>query len=133
MNKPVGGPGKKAPYETTHFRVPIDIKPQVEKLIKEFRDNQYQLSNVVDIISEFNSLDLSKKFIELIIEEFRNNNLFIVEKFSNDRDKYLHLSLQKAIDLSIAFLEEDITKEEMINKLLIAIYQVKVNIDNSNN
>jgi hypothetical protein len=68
-----------------------------------------------------------------MIKEFRNNNLVIVEQISNHRDNYLHLSLQKAIDLSIALLDEDITKEELLSRLLTAIYQVKVNIDNSNN
>lgn len=37
MNKPVGGRGYKAPYTTTHVRVPTDIKPQVEALIDNYR------------------------------------------------------------------------------------------------
>ncbi len=37
MVKPVGGRGVKAPYETTHVRVPEPIKPQVERLIEQFR------------------------------------------------------------------------------------------------
>jgi hypothetical protein len=133
MKKPVGGRGKKAPYETTHVRVPVNIKPQVEKLIQEFRDNQNQLINTADIISQFDSLDKSKEFIELMIKEFRNNNLVIVEQLPNNRDNYLYLSLQKAIDLSIALLAEDIPRKELISRLLTAIYQVKVDIDNSNN
>lgn len=28
----------KAPYETTHVRIPVPIKNQVEKLIEEFRN-----------------------------------------------------------------------------------------------
>lgn len=36
MNKPVGGRGKKAPYETTHVRIPVDIKDRVEKLKEQF-------------------------------------------------------------------------------------------------
>lgn len=38
MPKPVGGRGIKAPYETTHVRVPIPIKGKVQALIDEFRD-----------------------------------------------------------------------------------------------
>lgn len=38
MVKPVGGRGLKAPYETTHIRVPVPIKPEVERLIERFRD-----------------------------------------------------------------------------------------------
>lgn len=37
MDKPVGGRGHKAPYETTQVRVPVPIKPQVEKLIAQYR------------------------------------------------------------------------------------------------
>jgi len=37
MNKPTGGRGKKAPYETTHVRVPTEIKTQVEQLIEAYR------------------------------------------------------------------------------------------------
>ena len=129
MNKPVGGRGKKAPYETTHVRIPVDIKPQVEKLIQEFRDNQYKLSSQMDIISEFNSVDKSKEFIQLMIEEFRNNNLIVVEQLSNSQDNYLKLSLQEAIDLSIILLNEDIPREKLISKLLTALYQVEVSID----
>lgn len=38
MNKPVGGRGYKAPYTTTHVRVPTDIKPEVEALIDNYRN-----------------------------------------------------------------------------------------------
>lgn len=37
MSKPIGGRGHKAPYETTHLRIPIPIKPEIEKLIAEYR------------------------------------------------------------------------------------------------
>jgi hypothetical protein len=37
MEKPVGGRGKKAPYQTITIRVPLPIKDKVEKLIEEYR------------------------------------------------------------------------------------------------
>lgn len=37
MNKPIGGRGKKAPYATTHIRIPVPIKEQVENLINDYR------------------------------------------------------------------------------------------------
>ena len=37
MNKPLGGRGKKAPYETTHLRIPLPIKADIEKLIENYR------------------------------------------------------------------------------------------------
>ncbi len=38
MPRPVGGRGVKAPYETTHVRIPVPIKPEVERLIKVFHE-----------------------------------------------------------------------------------------------
>ena len=38
MTKPIGGRGYKAPYTTTHVRVPTDIKSDVELLIDNYRN-----------------------------------------------------------------------------------------------
>jgi len=38
MPKPKGGRGHTAPYETTHVRVPVDIKPKVERMIQDYRE-----------------------------------------------------------------------------------------------
>ena len=37
MTKPMGGRGKRAPYETTHMRVPLPLKTQIEQLIEDYR------------------------------------------------------------------------------------------------
>jgi hypothetical protein len=37
MEKPKGGRGKKAPYQTTHIRVPLPLKAEIEKLIEDYR------------------------------------------------------------------------------------------------
>lgn len=42
MVKPVGGRGNKAPYESTHVRVPLPIKADVQALIDEFREKQIE-------------------------------------------------------------------------------------------
>lgn len=47
MSKPMGGRGKKAPYETTHMRVPLPLKIQIEQLIEAYR------LSVVDGLNEF--------------------------------------------------------------------------------
>jgi hypothetical protein len=39
MEKPVGGRGKKAPYQTITIRVPLPIKDKVEKLIDEYHQS----------------------------------------------------------------------------------------------
>ena len=33
----MGGRGKRAPYETTHMRVPLPLKTQIEQLIEDYR------------------------------------------------------------------------------------------------
>lgn len=38
--KPVGGRGRKAPYITTHVRVPEPVKHEVEKLIRQFHEGE---------------------------------------------------------------------------------------------
>lgn len=37
MSKPTGGRGKRAPYETTHLRVPVPLKPAIEEMIEAYR------------------------------------------------------------------------------------------------
>ncbi|UAJ71790.1 hypothetical protein IQE94_11665 [Synechocystis sp. PCC 7339] len=48
MYKPKGGRGCRAPYETILMRVPLPLKPQIEKIIKDYRkslfDNENQLN-----------------------------------------------------------------------------------------
>jgi hypothetical protein len=53
MTKPIGGRGYKAPYTTTHVRVPTDIKSQVETLIDNYRNEMLG-------IDENNSLTTSE-------------------------------------------------------------------------
>lgn len=40
MVKPIGGRGKKAPYETMQMRVPIPVKPLLEAIIERFRNGE---------------------------------------------------------------------------------------------
>lgn len=63
MNKPRGGRGIKAPYETTHLRIPIPIKPEIEKLIDNYRASV--LDGIEpendDLISLQDAIELYKK------------------------------------------------------------------------
>lgn len=38
MVKPKGGRGHIAPYQTTHLRVPVPIKAELEKIIEDYRE-----------------------------------------------------------------------------------------------
>jgi hypothetical protein len=42
MSKPAGGRGKKAPYETTHIRVPEPIKAEVQRMIDRFHGSEVE-------------------------------------------------------------------------------------------
>lgn len=39
MPKPKGGRGQTAPYETTHIRVPVPLKLQVEQMVEKYRQS----------------------------------------------------------------------------------------------
>lgn len=62
MIKPVGGRGCKAPYETVVVRIPIDIKPQVDILVSQFRDDTDGGSDkLADLVQLVNSYKLQSK------------------------------------------------------------------------
>ncbi|MBE9119210.1 hypothetical protein IQ249_25500 [Lusitaniella coriacea LEGE 07157] len=50
MNIPKGGRGKKAPYDTTHVRVPVGMKPLVDELIEEYK--QKVMTGTIDSDAE---------------------------------------------------------------------------------
>ena len=92
MNKPLGGRGKKAPYETTHLRIPVPIKADIEKLIENYR------LSVIDGI------------------EFQDNGLMSVEDAKLLTRKLIKAKTSK-IDTLIKLLTSiygmEITKDEL--------------------
>jgi hypothetical protein len=74
MSKPVGGRGNKAPYETTHVRVPMPIKPEIERLIEEFRKGRTQqqensLTSLEDAVETAKELLKQKKSARVSLEK----------------------------------------------------------------
>jgi hypothetical protein len=130
MNKPIGGRGKKAPYETTHVRIPVDLKPQVEKLVEEFRNNDCVASN--DTKTTQNLSINSDEIIQKMIQEFKNNNLFILQESNEITDEMLiealNLNLEKSIELANSLLATRATKKEVVNKLLTSLFGIEVNL-----
>ena len=63
MSKPVGGRGNKAPYETTHVRVPMPIKPEIERLIEEFREGRTQQQEN-SLTSLENAIEAAKELLK---------------------------------------------------------------------
>lgn len=127
--KPIGGRGNKAPYETTHVRIPVDIKPQVEELVEQFRNNHYQVQIKKHDRIEDEVLNKPQEFIKLMIEELKKSNLVIVEQSFNSSNNSSLITLEEAINLSTELLNKRITKKELVNKLLTILYQVEVKID----
>ena len=65
MTKPIGGRGKKAPYETTHIRVPVNLKPQIESLIEAYRLSVIDGidSQESEVMAMGEAIELSKKLL----------------------------------------------------------------------
>jgi len=127
-NKQIGGRGKKAPYETTHVRIPVDLKPQVELLIEEFRNNGFTIDNQITNNPSINS----SEFIKQMIEEFKNNNMLIIQETNDISDdkimSYLNLKLEDSVKLANELLVTRITKKELVNKLLTALFGIEVKL-----
>lgn len=73
MVRPIGGRGKRAPYETVMVRVPEPIKPDVERLIARYRaeilleDNSGESSSLdEEKLAEFR---LATKLVNRFIKE----------------------------------------------------------------
>lgn len=56
-----GGRGVKAPYETTHVRIPVAIKEQVENLSKAYKDGSFQDS---EVLSFDEAVELARKIVK---------------------------------------------------------------------
>jgi hypothetical protein len=128
MNKPIGGRGKKAPYETTHVRIPVDLKSKVEELVEAYRNNEL-------IISEQNDNSLTKnlpinyhELVATMIEEFKNNGLFIGEDLNSIYPLTLVLSQEEAIKRAKMLIVNVRTKKDVAQNLLTALYQVDIKL-----
>ena len=128
MDKPIGGRGKKAPYETTHVRIPVDLKPQVELLVEKFRSNSCVIKD--NIVENFPTI--SNDFIQKMIQEFKNNDMLIIQQsneISHDElMSQLNLKLEEYIKLANELLATRATKKEVVNKLLTALFGIEVKL-----
>lgn len=70
MVKPVGGRGKRAPYQTVQMRVPLPIKAHVEQLIEQYREQVLGESNVSEKVVEGESKPVYRfSELEAIVQE----------------------------------------------------------------
>lgn len=121
MNMPIGGRGKKAPYKTTHVRIPIDLKPQVKLLVQSFRNNQYNTNFLISESPSKNSSDL----INLLIQAFKDNDLFISDNYRSNKLSKIDINLEEAIKIANELLVKSNNVQYVVVNLLNALYQVK--------
>lgn len=62
MNTPKGGRGIKAPYETTHVRVPLPIKAEVERLSLMYKE-QGEISAENSLTGLSDAMVIAKKIL----------------------------------------------------------------------
>jgi hypothetical protein len=107
-----GGRGKRAPYETTHCRVPKLIKPVIDRLVgkaKELVDQPEKLNELLDKLTSS---------IDDVSEQ-------------KDVNKYPDscLSKQEAKQLADKLLRAKKSKKDTVEKLLTSIYGNDITLD----
>lgn len=126
MNKPVGGRGKKAPYETTHIRVPVDLKPQIEQIIDKYRNGDN-----IDL-SEYLADDDDKfdRLMDKLVSYLHKREAIVMVKDDGTSDRSILDATQDQIEESIKLakrlIETRITKKELATRLLTAIYNIDI-------
>lgn len=133
-NKQIGGRGKKAPYETTHVRIPVDLKPQIELLIEKFRSDGNIVLDKSDIVLEEKDNkqtindDLVKysKLLEFVIEEFKANGLYVGEDNKRKYQTTLCFGEDESYDLAKKCLSTFRTKKDVVRNLLSGLYGTAV-------
>jgi Mg2+ and Co2+ transporter CorA len=143
MVKPVGGRGVKAPYETTHVRVPIPIKPKVQAMIEAFREN-YQSDpekpltglTIVDGLEdeaeevedeyEYSDAEIIKSQAEQI-----RNAAFEIQSLNQELNQLRNLltSLDEALEVSRKLVKAKKSASQSMAKLLSDIYRTEVTVE----
>jgi hypothetical protein len=108
MNKPVGGRGKKAPYESTHIRIPEPIKYRVEELKALY---------VNDNLEQHDKLIAENQYLADEHRKLLTGN----NQVSDSQEKTLP-TLDEAVEIAIKELAKKKSARETVAKLLTALY-----------
>jgi hypothetical protein len=141
MTKPVGGRGNKAPYESTHVRVPLPIKKEVQALIDEFRESQSKqavkpltaLEENDDDEDEDDEDNSDPSDLETIRGQADMIQRYAFEIHSLKRelqDLNSLTSLDEAKELARSILRSKKSAPQSLAKLLTSIYQIEVTVEN---
>lgn len=114
MSKPIGGRGKRAPYISTHIRLPEPLKERVENLKQLYLDGQ--LEHHDDLISENQKL----------ADEYRN--LLTGNNHANS-DKNVPVDVEECIEIAKKILKSKKNARESITRLINGIYGVDIKVD----
>lgn len=92
-NPGIGGRGKRAPYKTTHYRMPVALKPIVEEMAAKYRElvDEFEVDDpaLIDaVVSAIATSDL-KNTEELSLMSEQIKSLEIQLKLSNKENKEL--------------------------------------------
>jgi len=140
MVKPVGGRGIKAPYESTHVRVPLPIKADVQALIDEFREKQIDSPKKpltpleVEEDDEQDEEEDSYEPSDLEIIKSQAATLqsyaFEIHALKRELDKLNSLtSLEDAKQTAKTILKAKKSASQSVVKLLTSIYQTEVTVE----
>ena len=66
MNKPKGGRGKKAPYNSLTVRIPEDLKDRVESLVEDYR--QFILDGIQSTDNDIPTIDEIKELSKQLLK-----------------------------------------------------------------
>lgn len=104
-----GGRGKRAPYETTHARIPKPLKPLIDKLSAKYREL---------VECQINTEGLVNSVASCLDEKEPVNKLSDYQ-----------LSKEEAVELAERLLRGKKSKKETITKLLTSIYGDDINLE----
>lgn len=97
-----GGRGKKAPYDSMHYRIPMPLKPAIESIASRYRDlvNDYDYPDNPDLINAAidvtDNLAINKKAILLeAIADFIQAQKQNYGKNGAQKDKEFSLNTRK--------------------------------------
>ena len=108
MTKPSGGRGKKAPYVSTHARIPEPIKPHVELLVSEFHNGTLPEPELLSTLLQGEQPEKNS------LPTYQTNLLS---------------SLPEALEAAKKILKGKTSKVESMASLLTAIYGEEVSKD----
>lgn len=104
-----GGRGKKAPYETTHARVPKPLKPLIDKLTGRYRELVEKAQKTEDLVDSVASCIDNDKPVNNLSEQ--------------------GMTKEDAINYAQKLLRGKKSKKETIEKLLTSIYGGDIDLE----